>query len=243
MKNLSAALVVGISFIVGLAILGEAYIDRNSGADRIVVTGLGKKDFTSDLIVWKSSFGKANPNLQTAYDLLKADREAVMRFLKDAGVGEDEVIFESVDIRKEFESEYDVNGRYKQGPFKHYVLNQRFSVESQKVESVEKVSREVSQLIKQGIELYSERPQYYYTKLADLKLEMIAQATEDARQRAQLIADNANADLADLRSAKMGVFQIIGQNSNEDYSWGGSYNTYSKKKTATITMRLTYGIN
>jgi hypothetical protein len=243
MKNLSGVVVASISFIVGLAVLGNAYINRNTGADRIEVTGLGKKDFTSDLIVWKSSFGKTNPDLQKAYDLLKSDREAVLSFLKNAGVDESEVIFESVDIRKEYESEYDANGRFRQGPFKHYALNQRVSVESKKVEAVEKVSREVSQLINQGIELYSERPQYYYTKLADLKLEMIAEATDDARQRAELIANNANADLAELRSARMGVFQIIGQNSNEDYSWGGSYNTYSKNKTATITMRLTYGIN
>jgi hypothetical protein len=57
-----------------------------------------------------------------------------------------------------------------------------------------------------------------------------------------MIAKNAHAKLGDLRKASMGVFQIIAQNSSEDYSWGGSFNTYSKHKTATITTRLEYNI-
>jgi hypothetical protein len=38
----------------------------------------------------------------------------------------------------------------------------------------------------------------------------------------------------------MGVFQIVAQNSSEEYSWGGSFNTTSKRKTATITVKLDY---
>ena len=76
-----------------------------------------------------------------------------------------------------------------------------------------------------------------------LKIEMISKATEDARIRAEKIAENSGSTLGDLSSAKMGVFQITGQNSNEDYSWGGTYNTTSKKKTASITMKLTYEAN
>ncbi|WP_342774044.1 SIMPL domain-containing protein [Muriicola soli] len=79
--------------------------------------------------------------------------------------------------------------------------------------------------------------------MADLKIEMIAQATEDARLRAEKIAQNAGGELGDLLSAKMGVFQITGQNSDEEYSWGGVYNTSEKKKTASITMRLDYEVD
>ena len=71
---------------------------------------------------------------------------------------------------------------------------------------------------------------------------MVAAATEDARIRAEQIAENANAEIGDLRYAKMGIFQIIAQNSNEDLSWGGTFNTTSKMKTATITMKLQFGL-
>ncbi len=72
---------------------------------------------------------------------------------------------------------------------------------------------------------------------------MISKATEDARIRAEKIAENSGGRLGDLISAKMGIFQITGQNSNEDYSWGGTYNTSSKEKTASITMKLNYEVD
>ena len=69
---------------------------------------------------------------------------------------------------------------------------------------------------------------------------MIAEATKDANTRAKKIADNADGKLGRLKNAAMGVFQITGQNSSEDYSWGGKFNTDSKGKTASITMKLEY---
>ena len=93
-----------------------------------------------------------------------------------------------------------------------------------------------------GVQFNSSPPRYYYTQLADLKIEMISKATEDARIRAERIAKNAGGTLGKLISARMGVFQITGQNSGEDYSWGGSFNTSSKNKTASITMRLEYNV-
>jgi len=83
-------------------------------------------------------------------------------------------------------------------------------------------------------------PRYYYTKLEDLKIEMVSRATENALLRAKSISENSGAKLGELSLAQMGIFQITGQNSNEDYSWGGAYNTSSKEKTASITMKLTY---
>jgi len=113
-------------------------------------------------------------------------------------------------------------------------------VESSEVDKVEDISRRVTELINSGIEFYSNAPNYYYTKLAELKIEMIAEATKDAQIRASKIAENAGGSLGDLKKADMGVFQIVGQNSSEDYSWGGSFNTTSKNKTANITVNLEY---
>ena len=69
---------------------------------------------------------------------------------------------------------------------------------------------------------------------------MISKATEDARIRAENIAEFSGGKLGALVSAKMGIFQITGQNSKEDYSWGGTFNTSSKEKNASITMKLVY---
>jgi len=127
--------------------------------------------------------------------------------------------------------------------FTGYQLNQSLVIESKEVEKVEKISREITELLNQGIAFYSQQPRYYYTDLESLKLEMIAKATEDARIRAERISENSGASLGNLISANMGVFQITGQNSGEDYSWGGAFNTSSKNKTASITMKLVFEVN
>jgi len=109
-------------------------------------------------------------------------------------------------------------------------------------EKIKKISREVTELLNQGVNFYSEAPRYYYIQLADLKIEMISKATEDARIRAEKIAAYSNGELGALQSAKMDVFQITGQNSTENYSWGGTFNTSSRDKTASITMKLVYKV-
>jgi hypothetical protein len=43
--------------------------------------------------------------------------------------------------------------------------------------------------------------------------------------------------------ADMGVFQITAENSSEEYEWGGSFNTSSRRKTASVTIRLKYEID
>jgi len=65
-----------------------------------------------------------------------------------------------------------------------------------------------------------------------LKLEKVAEAAEDGRVRAERIAVNSNSRLGDLITANMGIFQITGQNSGADYSWGGTLNTCAENKTA-----------
>ena len=95
---------------------------------------------------------------------------------------------------------------------------QSVEIESKEVDKIEKVSREITELLNQGVQFYSQAPRYYYTKLADLKIEMISKATEDARLRAENIAKFSGGNLSTLESAKMGIFQITGQNSGEDYS-------------------------
>ena len=121
-------------------------------------------------------------------------------------------------------------------------MTQSFEVQSKSVDLVEQTSREVSKLIDAGIELNSHSPQYYYTQLAALKIKMIEEATKDAKNRAETIAKNGGGSLGDLTYASMGVFQITAENSSDEYSWGGSFNTSSKRKTASITMRLNYEI-
>lgn len=236
-------LIIALAVIIAAALFSNAFINRNRKSDTISVTGLGSKDFVSDLIVWSGSFNRKSLSLKEAYAALDTDRENISRYLTSKGIKPEEIVFFAVNINQQFDDVYNDQGRRINSVFTGYLLSQQVQVESRDVNKVENISREVSELINSGVEFYSNSPQYYYTKLAELKVEMIAEATRDAYTRAQKIAENAGGKVGDLKNATMGVFQIVAQNSSEDYSWGGSFNTAAKNKTATITMRLEYNVD
>jgi len=104
------------------------------------------------------------------------------------------------------------------------------------------VSRASTELINSGIQFTSNAPSYYYTKLADLKIEMLSAATRDAKLRASKIAENAGSEIGRLRSARMGVLQITAKNS-ADYTWGGALDTTSKEKTITAVVYLDFEVH
>lgn len=240
MKNNVTALIFSLAIIISAFLLGNAYMNRNKIDGSISVTGLGMADFTSDLIVWEGSFSKESFDLQKAYTDLEKDKEIITAYLTSKGISKKELVFNAVSSSKNNRSKYSDDGKYIGEEFLGYVLTQSLQIDSNDVEKVELVSREITELLNKGIQFYSQAPRYYYTKLADLKIEMISKATSDAKTRAEMIAENSGGKLGSLISAKMGIFQITGQNSNEDYSWGGTYNTSSKEKTASITMKLDY---
>jgi hypothetical protein len=238
----SNAIIFGLAIIISAFFIANAYSSRTKTSGNISVKGLGQIDFTSDLIVWSGSFSETADNLQQAYSLLDKDRTKVLNYLKSKGVNENEIVFDAVNINTLYKDIYNDKGKYIGQEKSGYKLTQNITITSGNVDNIENISRKISELINQGINFYSHQPEYYYTKLADLKLELIQAATQDAHSRAEKIAINSGASLGKLLSAKMGVFQITGLYDNEDYSWGGVFNTSSKEKTASITVRLVYQV-
>ncbi len=240
MKRSLNALLYSLAIITAAVILGQALLNRNTANETISVTGSSKMDFTSDLIVWEGSFNKQNLDLKKAYTDLNTDKEIVLSYLTSKGIPENEIVFSAVSSQKNSSPKYTEDGKYIGQTFTGYTLTQSVEIQSKDVIKIEKVSREITELLYKGVQFYSQMPRYYYTGLSDLKIEMISKATENARLRAEKIAENSDAKLGKLASASMGVFQITGQNSDENYSWGGAFNTSSKEKTASITMKLVY---
>jgi uncharacterized protein len=240
MKRYINSIIIGLTILLTGLTFSRAFINRNRANNSISVTGLGSKDFVSDLIVWNGWFIKKNLSLKDAYTELDKDREKIKTYLLSKNVTAEKIVFSAVEIEKEFDDVFDNSGNKIRSTFAGYRLKQSIQIESGEVDQIENISRQVSELINSGIEFYSSNPQYYYTKLAQLKIEMIAEATKDAFNRAKKIADNAGSGVGRLKNADMGVFQIVAQNSSEEYSWGGSFNTSSKRKTATITVKLDY---
>lgn len=240
MRILIPSAILGLAIIIAFWIAASAIKYRSKSTETIVVTGLAEKDFISDIIVWNGSYSRKSLDLKTAYSSLKQDENAIRKYLAGKGIAEKEMVFSSVEINKEFNTRSDENGRQLGQEFTGYNLTQVVKVESVNVDKVERISREVTELIESGIEFNSSPPAYYYSKLSDIKIDLLGKASSDAKARAETIAKNAGSTLQKLRKANMGVFQITGKNSNEDYSYGGAFNTSQKNKTGSITIKMEF---
>ncbi len=238
-----SSVVIGIAFIVGLFIIGKAYKYRSTSKETITVTGSAEKDFVSDLIVWKGSYSRKSMDLKSAYAQLKDDENVVKNYLLGKGVQASEMVFSSINITKEFNYPIDANGRSLGQQFSGYNLTQTVRIESPDVDKINAVSREATELIQQGIEFNSMPPLFYYTQLTQIKMDLLAKASADGKKRAEIIATNSGSSLGKLKKANLGVFQITGKNTDEDYSYGGTFNTSSRNKTGSITIRMEFAVD
>ncbi|MEO8721624.1 MAG: SIMPL domain-containing protein [Ginsengibacter sp.] len=237
------AIIIGLAFIIGVFIIGNAYKSRSKAMETISVTGSAEKDFVSDLIVWKGSYSRKSMDLKSAYAQLKSDENTIRTYLSGKGIQNNEMVFSSVNINKEFNFRTDENGRSLGQEFSGYNLTQNVRVESSAVDKIDQISREATELIEKGIEFNSSAPLFYYTKLTEVKMDLLAKASADGKQRAEIIAKNSGSSLSKLKNANLGVFQITGKNSDEDYSYGGTFNTSSRNKTGSITIRMEFSVD
>jgi hypothetical protein len=240
MKSYVGAVAIALATIITGWQLASAFKYKFTSTETIAVTGLAEKDFTSDLIVWQGRFNRTGFDLKQAYAVIKADEATIRAYLKEKGLPDSSIVFSSIDVQKTYENKYDNEGRVTGSVFNGYALNGMVKVHSSDINLVERISREVTELLQKGIEFNSQSPAYYYTKLNELKIDLLAKASADAKLRAETIAENSGTGLGALKKATMGVFQITGKNDNEEFSYGGSFNTSSKEKTASITMRVEY---
>lgn len=235
-------LIIAVTILIGILIAAATLKYKFRSPETITVTGLAEKDFISDQIVWRGNFMRAAIDLRSAYAALKTDEAEIRSYLNEAGIPDSSILFSSVDMQRNYDTRYDENGRPSGSVFTGYSLTGTVTVDSKNIPVVERLSREITGLLQKGIELNSRPPSYYYSGLNELKIDLLARAAADARQRAESIAKNSDAGLGRMKKANMGVFQITGKNSNEDYSYGGVFNTSSKEKTASITLRVDYQV-
>lgn len=203
---------IGIAIVATAAVLGKSLIDAfriKHQEKRITVTGSATRRIRSDLIVWRASVRSQNPELTGAYKKLASDVPALVEFIKARGI--DAVTVSAASITEVHPRSE--NGMEQEAVVAAYVAQQNVEVESADIAKVELISREVTQLLDRGVYVQSTPPLYIYTKLAPLKIAMLADASKDARLRAEQIALNTGSTLDKLITARMGVLQI-----NEKFS-------------------------
>ena len=200
----------------------------------ISVKGMAQRDVKSDLIIWQGDFSVEAGTLLEAQQSLKADSMKVRQFLNNDGITN--LTFTPIAIDEIQSSLKDSTG-WVQRRTTGYRFSQSVRIETTNIDQIANI--DTTALVEQGVLFTTESPQFIYTKLSSEKIDMLAEATKDARARADQIAAQGGRIISSLHDAEMDVFQITPEHVTQA-SWDGNNDTTSLGKTVTAVVTATF---
>ncbi len=233
-QTVAGAIVLALGFVVAVIIGAYTFVTIRSFDNGLVVTGSAKTTVQSDSVKWTSNITRTVTEgaLQDGYALLAKDAANVKDFMKKNGIADEELDVSPIFV----DQVYKYNDQ--NGP-REYNLRQTIIVSSKDLNKVGTLAKNTQELINKGIIFSTQAPEYYYSKLADLRVSLLGDAIKDARARAEQLARSSGSKVGALKSASTGVVQVLAPNSVEvaDY---GQYDTSSVTKDVMITVRATF---
>jgi len=220
-KSLRGPLALGICIAAGLVlmgmVLGQSAL-RVKKLDRVVtVKGLAEREVEADIALWPVTFTDANNNLAELYQSLDTKTKQIVDFLLKHGFERDEITVSPPSITDKLAERY--GGQ--QNVTLRFAATQVVTVYTQKVDRVRSALTSMAELGKDGIVLkgdeYQNRTQYIFTKLNDIKPQMIEEATRNAREVAEKFAHDSDSTVGKIKRASQGQFSITDRDQNNPH--------------------------
>lgn len=235
----SAAGTLGLFIVIAFAVVSITAYKIKSFDNTLAATGSAKVKVTADLGKWNLNFSRtvSESNMKAGIDRMSLDLEEIKKFLKENGIADDEFVVSPVFSDKVYK--YYEKGA-PAGP-DEYTFRQTVEVKSKDTGKIRAVAANAKSLFETGLLVSPSSPEYYYTALAEKRTELIGEAVKDARRRAEMIAENDNRKVGNLRSASIGVTQVLAADS-VDVSDYGTYDTSTEDKDVMVTVRAVFRI-
>ncbi|HRE12910.1 MAG TPA: SIMPL domain-containing protein [Usitatibacteraceae bacterium] len=239
-----AAIVLALGLAVGLAaggwLVGKGLSGFRGDLRTVTVKGLVEREVKSDRAVWTLSLRRASDTLADAQQRIAADRDAVLAFLKKQGFADAEIERQPTKTLDKLARDFAQN----QGERFRYIVMTSIEVTSPKVELVRTASGATEELLKSGVILDSEsttgraNPRFEVSKFNDLRPELLAAATKNARSIAEQFAADSGAKVGGIRSANQGNIQIFGTDGNDESAPFSPTSTPAKKIRVVSTFEF-----
>ena len=215
-KYIGEALILAIGlFLTGGAI--RSGIIKFKEMDRTVTAkGLCEKEVKADKVTWPLKFKELGNDPAELYDRIEKNTQTIVSFLKDNGLNEEEI-----SIAPPAMVDQQANMSYSNEEVRYrYKANCVVTVVSKNVDLVRKIVSKQAALMRRGITIvgneYDEGSlvSYEFTGLNEIKPEMIAEATKNARKTAEQFATDSNSELGNIKTADQGQFSIEDRDQN-----------------------------
>lgn len=211
-----AAGIAASGYLVNQGLIYFRSFDRS-----VSVKGLATQEVEADLVLWPLKHTATGNDLPAAQQTVDDNTQKILTFLKKQGIGESDIVYRNIEVTDLLAQAY----RSENIQDSRYIVSETITVRTGNVEAVTKAAQNIGELLKQGVSLSQDnnggqstgKPEYIYTKLNDIKPEMIAQATKNARAGAQQFASDSGAKVGAIRSASQGMFEILPRDSDSGY--------------------------
>ncbi|MDD4661674.1 MAG: SIMPL domain-containing protein [Candidatus Pacebacteria bacterium] len=237
-SNIISAVIISLALIISVLIYSNNLFKIQNLDNTLSTTGSATKIVSSDLAKLKSNFSRIvfESKLKDGYAQMAGDEKKVIEFLKNNNITEEEYTISPVQM---FE-EYSYNkSSYEE---KQYNLSQQVIVTSNDIEKIKNLSQKANELINLDVIYQTNSPEYYYTKLPEERISLLPEAVKDAQKRAEAIAFSTDRKVGTLKSADMGVVQVM-QPDSVDISSYGTYDTSTVEKEIMITVKANFVLN
>lgn len=219
-NNRINTILLGIFLFLGLSslgyLLGNAAIKVKEYERTVTAKGLSEKELEADIVIWPIQFTETDNDLEQLYLSLDSSSQNIKIFLESHGVTSGEISFSIPAITDRFAQNYGGTR-----PEYRFAAQQSVTVYSHDIHKIRKVMTSLSEIGKKGIVItagdYQTRTEYIFTKLNDIKPEMIAEATMNAREVALKFAADSKSKLGKIKRASQGQFTITERDKNNPH--------------------------
>lgn len=235
-NGLAIAGIIALGIALGGFLPGRYYYKAKAFDRTVTVKGLAEREVKADLAVWNLRIIRTGGNLESLRGKLQADQKAAAKFLLGGGMEEAEIMAGRLETNDLMANPYRSD---KVGAENRYILKQTITVRTGKVDAIEKLVGRTEELLKKGVifdgESYPPSVSYLFTRLNDVKPEMIREATASAKEAAEEFARNSGARVGDIRSASQGQFSILPL-----YQTPDAQESQQKEKKVRVVSTLEY---
>lgn len=227
-------------FAIGLTTSGYVLGDglrRAKMADRsVTVRGVSERDVTANLATWSIDFSNTGPELGPVQASVERQARAVRAYFQQSGFKPGDVTDTGVSVRRERPSD-----SYGRPVAEELTVSRTIQLRTADVMKARAAFAGQAGLLRNGVELSGSNISYTFTRLNDLKTEMIAEANRNARRSAEQFARDSGADVGRIRNASQGYFSV-GPRDGEDCEDCGSTGGVSPFQKVRVVTTIDYDL-
>jgi hypothetical protein len=227
-----SALILAGAIVAGSTIGSYAMYSIRALDNTLTVTGSTKERVMADSARWRISVDEivVDGNQSQGFARVAHNVEIAKAFLIKNGFAEDSITIAPAET-------YDIYSN--DNSVRKVTVSQALTVTSDDVQLVENVALKTATLSQSGVRFSAQQPQYLISQLPDLRVSLLGKATEDAKARAEKIAESMDQNVGRMKSATSGVVQVTAPDSI-DFSDYGQYDTSTIEKDVMLSVRVTY---